>query len=269
MSKLSTTVALVGCLWLAVAFAQADQQHLRRQRRSLGPGCAEQASAGSQRAMTPQPGSSSGTSGSVRVRRQAATQPAPAANPNPLGFLTDLGPQVERIQSAQKMFSAIFPVNNPNQAAAANQIQQAFQPQPAVSPISPVSSASTLMRQLTDMVQSAQDRSARSAATAQQQVQSGAQQALQSSQQQIQQTQGGIQSALAEIGTGLQKIAMNNPSLLPDIKNLYSSVSSKLSSASSSITQPASFPSSGPIVPAKNGDQLIDNLGKVAMGQTQ
>lgn len=223
-------VVIFGLIVAGALHAQALGRPLESQA-ALGPGCDEEPSIGSHGSTVPL----------VRVRRQLQ-QPAQ----NPLSFFQELGPQVEKVQSSAKMFTSLFSSANPNQAAAASQLQQAFQPQQAPQQ----APAATLMSQLTEMVRSAQDSSSKLAA---------------SSQQQAQQATSGVQSALAEIGQGLQKIAMNNPSLLPDIKNLYSSVSSKLSPAA----QPASFPSGGPIVPAKNGDQLIDNLAKVATGQTQ
>lgn len=207
--------------------------------------------------------------GLVRVRRQLVQQQQPQQPASdPLSFISNLGQQAEKIQSSAKMFSSLFSSGptSPQQANAASQLQQAFQPQAAAQQSAQPSPA-TLMSQLSEMVRATQDRSMKLASDTTQ----NANQVAQAGQQQAQQAQGGIQSALTEIGQGLSKIAMNNPSLLPDIKNLYSSVSSKLSSASSSIPQPGaqSFPSQGPIVPAKNGDQLVDNLAKVSMGQTQ
>lgn len=179
-----------------------------------------------------------------RARRQITmvepqqAQQQPSSNSG-FGFLSNLGPQLEQA----KMFTSLFSSNSQKQQSAGG----ASPEQSGGGP-----SASQIMSQLTSLVRSSQN-------SGQQALQS-AQSGVQQSTQQAANVQSGLQAALTEMVQGLQRIAMTNPSLLPEVKNLYQSVSSRLSSAGATP--------SGPIVPAKNGEQLADNIAKVAMGQT-
>lgn len=162
-------------------------------------------------------------------------------------FLQDLGPQVERAKALTTLFGGSSPSSNYGS-------QQA---QPAQSS-GALPSAADLMSQLSSLIRSTQERSAKMVDDAQQ----SAQQAGTQTSQAAQNAQGGIQAALKEIGAGLQRLASNNPNLLPDVKSLYQSVSSRLTSASNSVAAAATPTSSG-ITPAKNGEQLADNLAHV------
>lgn len=177
----------------------------------------------------------------LRRRRQAPSPDDAGNSGNVFKFLSELGPQVEKAQGSAKTFTSLFSSgpqgagDQSNPLAAANSAIQASQ----------------LMNTFNEMLKSAQDNTAKITATGQTNLQT----AQQSSAAAAQEAQGGIQSALKEIGLGLQKIATNNPSLIPDVKNLYQSVSSKLSAASSSVSQAA--------IPGKsNADQISDSLSK-------
>lgn len=190
----------------------------------------------------------------IRNRRQASPAGKPAeSGTNFLSMLSELGPQVERAKMFSSVFNSLSPSSSPNNAPA--------------SPLSANQQASNspgqLMSSLSELIRSTQDRNAKAVADTQQSVQQAAQQAQQQTAQAAQSAQGGIQAALTEIGQGLQRIATNNPSLLPDVKNLYQSVSSKLSTASTSVVQAA--PTSSAIMPATNSEQLADNLAKMAL----
>lgn len=195
---------------------------------------------------------------------------SPPGTGNVLSFLSQLGPQLESAQNSAKKFtsplSGLFNTN-PQQAAAQSQLQQAFQPgQPPASPLSGIPSAAQVMGELSELIRSTQDRSAKAVSGAFQPMAAASEQMSQQSAAAASQAQGGIQSALQDIGKGLQRIAMNNPMLLPDVKNLYQTVSSKLSSASNSVAQTVNpGATSAAITPAKTSDQLADNLAKVAL----
>lgn len=182
--------------------------------------------------------------------------PPPPQQSGISGFFSNLGPQIERAKAVQTLFSP---------------------PSTQISPLSPTSNGfpnlmgggsatnpAELMTQLTSLIRSTQERSAKVGNEVAQNVQQGAQQVGTQTVQAAQSAQGGIQSALSEIGAGLQRIAANNPTLLPDVKNLYQSVSSKLSSAQTSVAQATNPQPSSSITPAKNADELVDNLAKVA-----
>lgn len=81
-------------------------------------------------------------------------------------------------------------------------------------------------------MRASQENQAKAAADLQQASLSQMDQANQQTAIAAKQAESGFKAALSEIGQGLQKIAANNPSLVPDVKNLYESVSSKLSVAS-------------------------------------
>lgn len=185
-----------------------------------------------------------------RMRRQVAIPQQPqqyqptggsqAGGNNFLGFLSDLGPQVDRVKQFSSIFSSVTG-SGPQQAGS----QQAP---------SSGASASQVLSQLSELMRSSQTRSSQALAGAPQQAQQVAQQGVLASQS----AQSGLGAALMEMVQGLQRIAMNNPMLLPEVKNLYSSVSSRLSSTTNSLNN-------GQITPAKNADQLVDNLSKVAL----
>lgn len=184
-----------------------------------------------------------------RIKRQISYPPGPsqqapqvptnAGNGGMFGFLSDLGPQVERV----KQFSSLFSTSQ--QPLVQPQVGQS-QPLQAQSQQTPGASATQLLSQLSDLMRSSQTRTP------------GAQQ---SGQQIAQNAQSGLTAALSEMVQGVQRIAMNNPMLLPEVKNLFQSVSSRLSSTSN---QQQAF-NNNQIVPAKNADQLVDNLTKVAL----
>lgn len=177
--------------------------------------------------------------------QQAPQPPAGAApqagNGGMFGFLSDLGPQVERV----KQFSSIFSsVSGSPQSSEKSGLEQAGGNSGA--------SATQLLGQLSELMRSSQTRNNQLLSNAQQDGQQMAQQGVAATQS----TQKGLQAALTEMIQGVQRIAMNNPLLLPEVKNLFQSVSSRLSSAT---------PGGNQITPAKNADQLVDNLGKVAL----
>lgn len=180
-----------------------------------------------------------------RIRRQITYPPPqapPQAPPNAgnngmFGFLSDLGPQVERVKQFSSIFSSVSGQQQPQQpglVGSGNPLQS-----------SPGSSATQLLTQLGDLMRSSQ---------------TGGQQAVQQGLAAAQNTQTGLQAALSEMIQGVQRIALNNPMLLPEVKNLFQSVSSRLSS-----TANQQAPNNNQIVPAKNADQLVDNLTKVAL----
>lgn len=187
------------------------------------------------------------TPSTLRQRRQisypqlgggpAAPQVAPQPPPPPpqtggvFQFLSDLGPQVE----SAKMLSSLF--SGPS--ATGSQQQPGSPQQPSSGP-----SAGQIMSQLSELIRTTQDRSAKMVANGQEQVAAAGQQTLQATQG----AQTGIQSALAELGASVQRLASNNPNLLPDLRNLYQSVSSKLMSSS----------------PASGQQQFANNLAKAA-----
>ena len=173
---------------------------------------------------------------------QLAQQP-PAGNPFS-SFLSDLGPQVERAKAFSSLFSS--------QSSSAQQPQQ--------NQMSSALNAAQLMGQLGELVRSTQDRAAKQMEQTSQQVSSVASQQSAAAANAATSAQGGITAALAEIGQGLQKIAANNPSLLPDVKNLYQSVSTKLSSAQSSVAEAAQVP---PVLTPKE-QQVSDSLRKAS-----
>lgn len=164
-------------------------------------------------------------------------QPPPPQTGGVFKFLSDLGPQVESAKMLSSLFSS--PASGGSQAQPGGPQQQ----QPGGL------SASQIMGQLSELIRSTQDRSAKMLASSQEQVASAGQQTLQATQG----AQTGIQSALSELGANIQRLASNNPNLLPDLKNLYQSVSSKLVSSSSPVASPAS-----------GQQQFADNLAKMA-----
>lgn len=170
---------------------------------------------------------------SRKVRQVALPEQPPAASQNPLNFLSNLGPQLEKAQSSMNMFSSLFSTNQ--QQPASQQVSAALSQ--ALGQTAAPSTGQLMMNQLSELVKSTQERNAKLVANTQQVAQQAGQEANQQVAAAAQNAQGGIQSALSEIGSGLQRIASNNPNLLPDVKSLYQSVSSKLSSASSSVAQ--------------------------------
>lgn len=183
-----------------------------------------------------------------RSRRQISTgspPPPPPQQPSSSGLfgsLSDLGPQLEKAQSSLKVFSSMFnsgsSSSTPSSSAAA--------PTAATSPASALPSASQLMSQITSLVRSTQDKNAKALAD----VQQSAQQATQESTQAVQGASTGMAAALSEAVQGLQRIASSNPSLVPEVKNLYQSVSSKLTTTTDSL------------VPKSKEQQVTDQLTK-------
>lgn len=181
--------------------------------------------------------------------QQAQQPPTPQGPPGGgsggmFGFLSDLGPQVERVKQFSSIFSSVS--GSPQEKSGLEQAGS--------NGGSGGASATQLISQLSDLMRSSQTRNNQLLSGAQQDGQQMAQQGVTATQS----TQKGLQAALTEMIQGVQKIAMNNPMLLPEVKNLFQSVSSRLSSAT-----PGS--NSNQITPAKNADQLVDNLGKVAL----
>ena len=184
--------------------------------------------------------------GLARARRQIFQGPAlpPAGSQQPLmgaqqpgSFLDDLSRGLEQATTFSKMFNS-------------------FQGQPQATAQgggSGALNAASLMSQLTELIRTSQERTAKSVEATQRSADAAGAQTASAARQ----AQGGIQSALSEIGAGLQRLAANNPNLLPDIKSLYQSVSSKLSSASTSVAQAAS-----PLAPKSQEQQLAEQLGK-------
>lgn len=161
-----------------------------------------------------------------RVRRQVSvpSQPQPSSGSSMLGFLSDLGPQLNTAKTFSSLFSSSSSSAQPGSSAA--------------QPASSVASAGQLVSSLNDLMRGTQERSAKTAADMQQMSVNQVNQMNQATEQSVaaaSNAQSGIQAALTEIGSGLQRIASNNPSLLPDVKNLYQSVSTKLSQASNSV----------------------------------
>lgn len=171
----------------------------------------------------------------TRPKREAPIGGEQTASQNPFGSLANFGSQIE----GAKMFGSIF----------------------GSTPSSANPSTSEIVGSLTSMVRSSQESGNKLASETQQ----NALQAQQVGTNAAQETQKGFVSALAEIGRGLKQISQNNPSLVPDVKNLFSSVSSKLNTSPFAGLAEQAKQQSSSIMPATNPQQLSDNLAKVSL----
>ncbi|KAG9510155.1 hypothetical protein GZH46_01310 [Fragariocoptes setiger] len=138
-----------------------------------------------------------------------------------------------------------FLSNFANQAQQVLATQQLLQSAQSLLSGGPNGAASQAMAAPQQAMQTAQATSARALEGAAQTAQAG---------------QTGIRAALTELGQGLQRLTQTNPNLVPEVKSIYQRVSSTLSSASPSAPNPNNPLN---ITPAKNSEQLADNLGKV------